>query len=215
MPLRLTPTNILQFYTFLSPILISCFLLFMGFYNGSPQGIVYLLGTFINHFFGMGFKSFFSKYPKFLRTPVQMNYPLNAGQTTASMPDYCNVFVTPWFNQSVNDTSMPSLNAMFHSFTFVYLLCGILSNPNKPGIPFLITLGITAIANMIFRTYYYCDKMQDILVGVILGGLVGFGIFNLIYYALGDTGPTLLFYAKEDNTKKCKLSKTKFRCTYS
>ena len=31
MPLRLTPTNLLQFYTFLSPILISTFLLFMGF----------------------------------------------------------------------------------------------------------------------------------------------------------------------------------------
>ena len=43
--------------------------------------------------------------------------------------------------------------------------------------------------------------MQDILVGVILGGLIGFGIFNLIYYAFGNTGPTLLFYAKEDNTK--------------
>ena len=42
MPLRLTPTNLLQFYTFLSPILISCFLLFMGFYNGTPQGIIYL-----------------------------------------------------------------------------------------------------------------------------------------------------------------------------
>ena len=166
MPLRLTPTNILQFYTFLSPILISGFLLFMGFYNGSPQGVVYLLGTLVNHIIGMGFKSFFSKYPRFLRTPIKMNWPLNAEQANSSMPDYCNVFVTPWFNQSVHNTSMPSLNAMFHAFTFVYLLCGILYNPNKPGIPLIIVLGITAIANMLFRTYYFCDKIQDILVPV-------------------------------------------------
>ena len=53
-----------------------------------------------------------------------------------------------------------------------------ISNPNKPGIPFLVFLGITALANMGFRTYYFCDKMQDILVGVILGGLIGFLIFN-------------------------------------
>lgn len=214
MPLRLTPTNLLQFYTFLSPILISCFLLLMGFFNGSPQGVVYLIGTLINHLFGMGFKTFFSKYPKFLRTPVQMNYPLNSGQTTNSVPDYCNVFVTPWFNQSIHDTSMPSLNAMFHSFTFVYLLCGIISNPNKPGIPFLVFLGITALANMGFRTYYFCDKMQDILVGVILGGLLGFLLFNAIYYS-SDIGPTLVFFAREEKSKKCKLAKTKFKCSYS
>ena len=58
MPLRLT---LQTFYNFilLSPILISGFLLFMGFYNGSPQGVVYLLGTLVNHIIGMGFKSFF------------------------------------------------------------------------------------------------------------------------------------------------------------
>ena len=56
-------------------------------------------------------------------------------------------------------------------------------------------------------------KMQDILVGSILGGLIGFGIFNLIYYT-SDIGPTLVFFAKEDNAKKCKLSKTKFKCSY-
>ncbi len=214
MPLRLTPTNLLQFYTFLSPILISTFLLFMGFFNGTFQGIVYLICVLINHLFGMGFKTFFSKYPRFLRTPIKMNYPLNAGQTVNSMPDYCNVFVTPWFNQAVNDTSMPSLNAMFHSFTFVYLLCGIMMNPTKPAIPLLVILGITALANMGFRTYYFCDKMQDILVGTILGGLIGFGLFSLLYYS-SDSGPTLVFFAKEDNSKKCKLSKTKFRCSYS
>ena len=162
----------------------------------------------------MGFKTFFSKYPRFLRTPIKMNYPMNAGQTINSMPDYCNVFVTPWFNQAVNDTSMPSLNAMFHSFTFVYLLCGIMMNPSKPAIPLLVVLGVTALANMGFRTYYFCDKMQDILVGVILGGLMGFALFSLLYHT-SDVGPTLVFFAKEDNSKKCKLSKTKFRCSYS
>ena len=214
MPLRLTPTNLLQFYTFLSPIIISCFLLFMGFMNSSPQGVVYLVGTLVNHLLGMGFKSFFAQYPRFLRTPVKMNYPLNAGQTTNSMPDYCNVFSTPWFNQAVNDTSMPSLNAMFHSFTFVYLLCGVMANPNKPAIPLLILLGITALTNMAFRTYYFCDKFEDILVGVILGGLFGFLIFTAVYNT-SEAGPTLVFFAKEDKSKKCKLQKTKFKCSYN
>ena len=48
--------------------------------------------------------------------------------------------------------------------------------------------------------------MQDILVGVILGGLMGFALFSLLYHT-SDVGPTLVFFAKEDNSKKCKLSK--------
>ena len=49
---------------------------------------------------------------------------------------------------------------------------------------------------MLFRTYYFCDKIQDILVGVVLGGLIGFGIFHLIY-ATSKEGPTLVFFAKK------------------
>ena len=46
-----------------------------------------------------------------------------------------------------------------------------------------------------FRTYYFCDKMQDILVGVILGGLIGFLVFNVIYYS-SDIGPSMVLQKK-------------------
>ena len=57
------------------------FFLFMGFFNGFPQGIVYLVCVLINHLFGLGFKTFFAKYPRFLKTPIKKNYPMNPVQT--------------------------------------------------------------------------------------------------------------------------------------
>jgi len=185
------------------------------------RGVIYLVGLLFNYIIGMLIKTIFfqmdsdsrakGQRPQFARTPIKMSWPMHPGQTPNGMPDYCNVFEGPWYNNALNATSMPSLNAMFHAFTFAYILLGISTNPNRPGIPFLLLLGITGIVNMGYRNMLFCDKWMDIGVGIILGAGVGVAWFFLI----NAWNPTYVYYGKDDPTKQCKLGKTKFKCTYN
>ena len=69
---------------------------------------------------------------------------------------------------------MPSMTAIFHAFTFAYILSGVISNPHHPGIPLVIVLGLTALIHFGFRVSLFCDRWSEIAVGVVLGGLFGF-----------------------------------------
>ena len=215
MALKFTLSNILQFYTFISPIFISIFLLLRSTMDYNIKGIIYLTGLLVNYIIGMATKSLFfgmdsnsiqnNRKPQFQRTP------LHAGQTANAMPDYCNVFEGPWFNNALSGTSMPSLNSMFHSFTFAYILMGVANNPNHPGIPFVLLLGVTALTNMFYRHSLFCDKWMDIGVGIILGAAIGI----IWWFLINAWDPTYTYYGKEDPRKQCKLAKTKFSCSYA
>ena len=217
MAIKFTLSNILQFYTFLSPIFISLFLLVKSSMDYNIKGIIYLVGLLANYIIGMLTKTIFFNYDiskpikQFQRTPIKMGWPLHPGQTSKSMPDYCSVFEGPWFNNALSSTSMPSLNAMFHAFTFSYILMGVATNPNHPGIPFVLLLGITALTNMFYRHHLFCDKWIDIAVGIVLGA----GIGVAYWFAISALNPTYTYYGKESNVKQCTLSKTKFRCSYN
>jgi len=168
MPLQLDLENVLQFFTFLSPIFISVFLLFQSIMKGDVKGIVWMLGSFIAWILGMAIKSMFHKLDdnavaalvsrganvpagtrKWQRTPIRMNMPVMPGSTRNNTPDYCSVFSGPFSNSLIYNTSMPSLNALFHAFTITYIAFGVANNPHPSanGITFLIILGITAIIN--------------------------------------------------------------------
>lgn len=218
MPLRFSITNILQFYTFISPILISSFLLLKSTMDYNIKGIVYLVGLSVNYIIGMLVKSLFHNYDRkkmdggevgqFQRIPIQKNKPFNPGQG-GPIRDYCSIFEGPWYNNLLTSTSIPSMNAMFHSFTFSYILMGIANNPNHPGIPFIITLGVTAFFNLLYRQKLFCDKIIDIVMGLVLGSTIGL----IWYYLILSLNPSYVYYGKDDSIKQCKLSKQKFRCS--
>ena len=56
MALTLNVQNILQFYTVLSPIFISVFLLLQSVMKGDLKGIVWIIGAFLAWMVGMAFK---------------------------------------------------------------------------------------------------------------------------------------------------------------
>ena len=60
MALTLNVQNILQFYTVLSPIFISVFLLLQSVMKGDLKGIVWIIGAFLAWMVGMAFKSIFA-----------------------------------------------------------------------------------------------------------------------------------------------------------
>ena len=55
------------------------------------------------------------------------------GSTANNTPDYCSVFSGPFSNATIYNTSMPSLNAVFHAFTLTYIAMGVASQ-SKPNI---------------------------------------------------------------------------------
>ena len=47
MPLQLDLENVIQFFTFLSPIFISVFFLFQSAMKGDIKGIIWIIGSFL------------------------------------------------------------------------------------------------------------------------------------------------------------------------
>ena len=223
MALSLDIVNILQFYTFLSPILISVFLLFQSVMKGNLKGIAWIIGSFVAWIVGMGFKSMFKKQDdalgpgekrKWDRPDMKNSSYINimAGATATGVPDYCKVFRGPFSSDTIELTSIPSLNAIFHAFTISYIAMGVGSNPtpSTEGIIFLIVIGILAIINCIFRVYHLCDNYIDVFVGAVLGTGLGVAWF----FAINAVNPTWTYYNEEDIKGKCVLGKQKFKCTY-
>ena len=68
-----------------------------------------------------------------LELPHRINTPGMPGHTDNAMPDYCSVFEGPYFNSSLSAIATPSLNAMFHAFTFLYIVLAVGTNPYKPA----------------------------------------------------------------------------------
>ena len=231
MPLQLDLENVLQFFTFLSPIFISTFLLFQSAMRGNIKGIVWIFGSFLAWVFGMALKSMFHKWDsnkvaslvrrgenvpagtrRWQRQPIRMDWPIMPGSTRNNTPDYCSVFAGPFSNHEIYNTSMPSLNAIFHAFTITYIGMGVGHNPHPSpeGITFVVILGILALINWAFRVRLYCDKGLDILVGATFGIALGIAWF----YAIFSWQPTWVYYGKEEEKGKCVLGKQKFQCTY-
>jgi hypothetical protein len=221
MAIALNVVNVLEFYTFLSPILISVFLLFQSAMKGDVKGIIWMFGSLIAWMVGMVVKSIFhtqdnslgeGKERKWDRQSTRSNLRIIAGNTKETVDDYCNVFHGPFGSQTIELTSIPSLNALFHAFTISYIAMGVGNNstPPKEGIIFLIVIGILAIINCIFRMMHSCDRHIDVFVGAVLGTGLGVAWF----FAINAVNPTWTYYGEDDMKGKCVLGKQKFKCTY-
>tara|TARA_B100000035_G_scaffold314963_1_gene333205 strand:- start:220 stop:927 length:708 start_codon:yes stop_codon:yes gene_type:complete len=217
--------NIIKFFTFLSPIFISSFLVLQSFVNFDLKGLAYLIGTFVAYGIGMLVKLFFHYNFKnnpedggipgsgyFTRKPVKNAWGFNPGAGANPLGDSCSVFAGPFSTSSVSTTSMPSLNAIYHAFTISYIAAGIATNPNKASqgsILFLALLLIFGLTNMFFRVHSYCDSFLDIIMGILLG--IGCGV--AWYYSMKSVNESIVYHGREKKGK-CVLGEQKFSCSY-
>ena len=121
--------------------------------------------------------------------------------------DFCDPFEDPFGAMGGGDIySAPGPHAVFHAFTFVYLALGNMYNPNYPGTPFIIFQLIWGILDLVFRWKSNCSAPPDILWGLVVGGLMAYGLWSVFYHS-SDFGKRNVYYAQESNAKKCKLNK--------
>ena len=122
----------------------------------------------------------------------------------------CLTFDGP-FNSSYGILSGPSSHGIFHAFTITYILQSILSNPNSVGWPFLISLVIIGSIDLMVRQKNKCSSPGNVAKGLALGAFIGV-IWQQIIVNSKWPGPEYLYFGKENPMKRCKLSKTRFRC---
>ena len=214
MPLSLDPGNIIKFTTYFSPIFIPSFLLVTSAVEANLKGIAYIIGLIITYGFGYLMKFFFRKNfgDTYLRRSFNTTNGAPPGWTAASMPDYCSVFEGPFDHSTIGNVNMPSLVSMFHSFTIFYIMLSVATNTVIPigGILFIIGLFINACIHLYLRKTMLCDSWK----GILLGFFVGSGLGAAWWAALKAINPSWLFFGHNKQTK-CKLGKTKFKCTYT
>lgn len=203
--------NIVVFFTMLSPIFISSFLVLDSAFAFNPKAIFYIFGLLTTQFIGIFLRRSFSNDKKYWKHWAK-GYDDDATNIANkhSQSDLCDVFTGP-FDYSLGHVGTPSTHAIFHAFTFFYILSSVVSNSSyNEGVPFLIFLSVMALIDFILRFYYLCDTLTDIVVGIIVG-LLGIGWYFLIRTTIGSE---YTYYNSGKDVKKCSLANQKFKCYY-
>ena len=204
----LSVQNIIIFFSMLSPIFISSYLVMDSIFSASPKAVFYIIGLTIVQFMGIFFRRTFSdkKYWK----KWAKGYETGEMANKTKYGDLCDVFTGP-FDYSLGHIGTPSTHAIFHSFTFFYILSSVITNSAyNEGIPFLVFLGVMSLLDFTLRYYYNCDGITDIIVGILVG-LLGIGWYFLIRLGIGTE---YTYYNSGSNVKKCSLSNQKFKFYY-
>lgn len=188
MAMELSPTNLIQFFGTLSPILVGFFLLSASILNKNIKGLIYMAGVM----FAFVINALFMNVLK---------VPIIEGRSMA-----CSIVNMPF---SINSYSSPSWNSVFIAFTlaYMYLPMRFSGNMNYGVIIALLTLfGIDAVT----KTTNMCTNN----LGVIVGGLLGLVLGGLWYGVIKASGnPQLLYFEEVSNGETCsRPSKQTFKC---
>jgi hypothetical protein len=188
-------TNILKFMSYLSPLLITFFMIMYSILtNNIVKGLIFMSGlviiTFINYL---------------------LKNTIKSPQSDLASP-FCNTLPAPFTFRSENNIfNSPSTSSTIIAFAASFLIYPMFLNnaQNYPLMVFLITLlGINGSVE-------YSDLCTPIF-GIFLGILVGI-LFGIVYYSLiAMTNKDMAYFTKIDsNNIQCgKPKKQKFKCTY-
>ncbi len=187
-------TNILSLTSFVSPLIVSFFMILYSIINDNiVKGLIYLIGLIILTFF----------------TRVLKNSLQNKQEDIAS--PFCNILPDPFTLSKDNDIyNSPSLSTTILAYSASYILFPMILNgyTNASLITFFVfILGVNGgveIQNV-------CTPPSGILFGLIIGSL--FGIFY--YTLLSASGNKSLGYFTEvpsNNIQCAKPGKQQFKC---
>lgn len=188
-------TNILSLTSFVSPLIVSFFMILYSIINDNiVKGLIYLIGLIILTFF----------------TRVLKNSLQNKQDKEIASP-FCNILPDPFTLSKDNDIyNSPSLSTTILAYSASYILFPMILNgyTNASLITFFVfILGVNGgveIQNV-------CTPPSGILFGLIIGTL--FGIFY--YTLLSASGNKSLGYFTEvpsNNIQCAKPGKQQFRC---
>lgn len=187
MPMKLTLTNLIQFFGSLSPLLIGFFLLGASILNKNIKGLIYLAGVMF----------------AFVLNAVLMSILKVSANPRAFG---CNIIAWPF---QLNSYNTPSWNSVFIAFTLSYMFLpmrfgGVM---NYGVIVALMALfGLDAISKITNE----CTTALGVALGGVFGLLLG-GAWYGIIKASGN--PQLLYFEEVSNGEVCtRPKKQTFKC---
>jgi hypothetical protein len=189
MAIELTMSNMLQFFSFISPTLLVFFLFMSSLFNQNLKGLVYLAGLLIASLFNIFF----------------MNM-IGSGRDENEAFS-CSIFDIP----HVSQYNSPYPSSLIIAFTLAYLVLPMKYNNqmNYAVLGFLlILLGIDILTKVQNKCTTYA--------GSVLGGLVGFLLGTVWYIFFHGAGFDSLLYFDElrsDNVVCSKPTKQTFKCS--
>jgi hypothetical protein len=187
--MELTLTNIFQFASALSPLLLGFFLLMTSVFNQNIRGIVYLAGVLIACVINL-----------VLMGVIRSRRDVNAAAL-------CDLVSLPF----VNGYNSPSLSSLFIAFTIAYLVLPMTYNDNMNYGVLAVLLGLF-VMNAISRVTNRCTTT----IGIFLGALVGLVLGGLWYTLFHSTGhDSLLFFneVSSNNVVCSRPAKQTFKCS--
>jgi hypothetical protein len=184
--------NIFSFFSSLSPLYISAYLLISSVSNGDigksgmfVAGLVMVL--FIHSIIGMTINKISEN--KFGSSKYKLE---------------CNLIQVPL----LSDYMVPNLNSSLLAFIFTYLIMPM-QTYNSYNV---ILLGIICVffsVNAISKVIHGCTSMVGILISLVIGFIIGFAWFSIVL----TSNPKMLFFASEGGEPICsRPSKQTFKC---
>ena len=186
-----TPSNLFNFFSFMTPFLLVFFLVMISIFNMDIQGFIYLGGILMASIINIFFMNIIKNPANPDRNPL------------------CGVLNFPFFGTTERYDS-PSLNSLILCFTFAYLILPMIFNRQTNYIV-IITLISLFIIDSFSQVTNKCTNAS----GTILGSLVGFVLGAIYYTIIYHSGNKNLLYFEEfqSNNVICKRPrKQQFKC---
>lgn len=205
-----TLSNVLQYISLLTPIILITFPIISSFFvgdilSGIPliKNIIYIIGLFLN-----------------IAITVYFQNKLQVKQSKIANP-ICKTLPYPFTNQPILNEFLvsPYTNSSILGFTFGYIFLSIIFNKNRyisENVNYLsISLFVLLVViNCVSDYINICSKLSGIILGLLLGVINGY-IYYLIISAM-DRKQELTFHNEIiDNSKHCKNRGDKiYKCDY-
>lgn len=219
--LFMDPIVYIRFLTQFSPILFSFIAVIDSAYNMSLKGILYVFGVTLTLSIG---KLFSASFP--FRVPGVEDGMNEKDFATSNLKSDKYAFDNAKYHPSCNLISKPDhagwgtfysspdMYALYYTFTIVYIINSMF-NGNDVNIFILSILMFFFFLSSYFRTQvFYCVEFRDILVGMVIGGFIGFLWF--IFVSITEKSLKIYdltyFNVNRENNNKCKIKNKQFRC---
>ncbi len=180
--------NIIQLFSYISPLLLGFFMVMSSFFNGNIKGLIYLGGAMIAATIGI-----------ILRPIIGSAKDLNASQS-------CDLFEMPFGNMF----NSPSLHSLFIAFTMAYLFMPMIIN-DAINYPVLISLVVLFGVDAFTKMQGKCTTALGVFVGGLLGIVLGLAYWAIFHYA--GMKQVLYFEPEGSNNVVCnRPSRQTFKC---
>jgi hypothetical protein len=189
MAIALTISNLLQFFSFISPTLLIFFLFMSSLFNQNLKGLVFIAGVLICSIINVMF----------------MNLIGSGRDETEAYS--CSLFDIPMVSQF----NSPYPTCLIIAFTIAYLILPMKYNNQMNYGVLVFLLGLLAI-DVLTKIQNKCTSIS----GAILGALVGFlfgAVWYILFHAMGFDSLLYFDELRSDNVICSRPTKQTFKCS--